>query len=885
MSNDMNDLINTFLDESADHLESIESGLLTLERDNSNKEIINDIFRAIHSIKGGSGMFGLDRLTQLSHVMEELLSKARNDQILLENKQIETLLKGTDLLRTMFDNIEQSEDVDIKQIKETIEEWLDPVIIVSESEFLNIDDLDLPNLLTDFALNEKIIEERVKQGLEIYYLIVNGDKDLFANGQNFPQYLSGLEQMGETLGTLPDMFQIHEMDEETQKKAQVRIIYSTAMDTDLAEVILAIPKSQFCNINQKKEATSVKVATKNGHELLIKSPQEIKEEIVLEELPPVAEIASIEKVSPQILETNNEVLEQESPPEVQQKVTIRKSKSRRKTPINKANGEETLRVKVNQLNKLVGLAGELVLARNQLQQITDHHLKTDMVVNSLVKSFSLIISDLQEQIMNTRMQPIGSVFNKFPRVVRDLGAQLDKSIDLSITGNEIELDKTIIEALSDPLTHLIRNVADHGLETPQERGDVGKSSTGHLFLKAFHESGQVILEVTDDGRGINPKIISQKAVEKGILTKEAVDAMPPEEQIKLIFSPGFSTKEEVSAVSGRGVGMDVVKTNIEKIGGTVNLLSELGQGTTVRMTLPLTLAIVSSLVIQVENSKFIIPQVSIEELVTLDKNNQKERLGLIQNRLVLKLREQLLPLIPLNIALGISDQRIDLESNEETLKIVVVKFEQQRIGLIVSQIIGIEEIVVKPISQFLKFNHLYSGASILGDGDVALIIDILEIAKQEHIHISKTKTQSDEVEDTEDGFTRRDLLLFNNANEEQFAIPVDSIKRIQKLAPNMIQNVGYKEYIELDNKTLSVLRLENFLQIQAPIDANTEENLLIFHSDAAKVCLVIHKIIDSRHIKYILDPNFTSPGITGGLLINKKLTLLINELELYEMSH
>lgn len=870
----MNELINTFLDESGEHLETIETGLLELERDNSNKSIINDIFRAIHSIKGGAGMFGLNKLTELSHAMEELLSKARNDELILESKQIEVLLKGSDLLMSMFADLGKSEDSDIKSIMEVIQEWLDPVIECSPDDFLDVSSLDLEQLLSEFSLNQKLLDERYKMGLEIYYLKVHGDKDVFKNGQDFPQYLNGLEQMGETLGTTPDMFAIHEMTSEDQKNCTVQIMYSTAMDTDLAEVIFAIPKSQFCNLKQNKESTVVTIKTKDGHDLDVESskknnafePTNINTK--LENQP--AETKPATNTSKDINATSTKKSQ---------------SKSRRKAPIAKNTGEETLRVKVNQLNRLVSLAGELVLARNQLLQITDKHLKTDPAVSSLVKNFSLIISDLQEQIMNTRMQPIGSVFNKFPRVVRDLGAQLDKTIDLQITGNEIELDKTIIEALSDPLTHLIRNVADHGLEAPQERQAMGKSSTGNLHLKAFHESGQVVLEVIDDGKGIDPDRISKKAIEKGIHTQAQVDAMPKEEQIKLIFSPGFSTKEEVSSVSGRGVGMDVVKTNIEKIGGTVDLTSSLGLGTTVRMTLPLTLAIVSSLIIQVEHAKFIIPQVSIEELVTIDQASQMDRIGIIQNSIVLKLREQLLPLVPLNSVLGISDTPINMDDNNSTLKIVVVKFGQQRIGLIVDKIIGIEEIVVKPISEFLNFNHLYSGASILGDGDVALIIDILEIAKQEEVFISQTDQNPVETIEVANELTKQDLLLFNNDSEEQFAIAVDSIKRIQHLEANMIQHVGNKEYVELDNQTLSIIRLENFLPIQAPKNTEHEENLLIFNNENTKVCLVIHEIIDSLQVEYSLDEDITTPGISGSLLIDKKLTLLLDEVQIYSMAN
>jgi two-component system chemotaxis sensor kinase CheA len=626
------------------------------------------------------------------------------------------------------------------------------------------------------------------------------------------------------------------------------------MDPDLAAIVFVIPEDNFSLITLEQYQKPVQVVGKDQKVHTIGEEPEEKEP------------APQEPVVPEIILAPEPV----------------KRQKKGKLAELDMQEQETLRVKIKQLNKLVNLAGELVLSRNQLMRIAETHLKQATGFQSILKNLSIVISDLQEQIMNTRMQPISAICNKFPRIVRDLSGQLQKSVEFQIDGGEIELDKTIIEALADPLTHIIRNVVDHGIELPEERRALDKPATGSLLLKAYHESGQVIIEIQDDGKGIDPDKIASKALSKNIVSEFQIAGMTDREKIRLVFAPGFSTAESISNISGRGVGMDVVKTNIEKIGGTVELDSVVNHGTTVRMTLPLTLAIVSSLIAKVKDRKFIIPQVNIDELITLDSASLDERLGKVQESNVLKLRGSLLPLVPMSVALGFEEDTGDLRLTDQNaeLRIIVVKIGAQLLGLIVDEILGIEEIVVKPLPQYLRILNQYSGCSILGDGSVALILDLLELAKNQRMLLEKAASHeiAESHGEPHQNQENRALLIFDNGTSEQFALPISSIERIDKITEQEIQTVGNKEFIEHQGRSMRVLRLEEILNLKAPDSRFGKNTCILILKNTTHLCsILIHNIVDSRSVSDELEQDTLDiPGVLGSIMVDKKITVLLD---------
>ncbi|HUK48938.1 MAG TPA: chemotaxis protein CheA, partial [Terriglobales bacterium] len=388
---------------------------------------------------------------------------------------------------------------------------------------------------------------------------------------------------------------------------------------------------------------------------------------------------------------------------------------------------ETIRVAVNLLDKLMTLVGELVLARNQLLQFSNSLDNTGL--NAICQRLNLIASELQEEVMKTRMQPIGNIWNQFPRTVRDVALGCGKQVTIEMEGKETELDKTIIESIKDPLTHLVRNSVDHGIELPQDRMRAGKDPVGRLTLRAFHEGGQVNIEISDDGAGLNRERIRQKALERKVITGEQAARMSEREICNLIFLPGFSTAEKVTNVSGRGVGMDVVRTNVEKIGGTVDLQSTPGQGTTVRIKIPLTLAIIPALIVNCSEERFAIPQVNLLELVRLEAEQARTGIEMVHGVPVHRLRGRLLPLVYLRKELQVQSVAKSGDA-ESAVNIVVLQADERQFGLVVDGIGDTEEIVVKPLRKQLKTVKTFAGSSIMGDGRVALILDVLGLAQR-----------------------------------------------------------------------------------------------------------------------------------------------------------
>ena len=396
--------------------------------------------------------------------------------------------------------------------------------------------------------------------------------------------------------------------------------------------------------------------------------------------------------------------------------------------------DANIRVGVGLLDKLMDLVGELVLTRNQILQFNTE--REDAALNATSQRLNLITSELQEGVMKTRMQPIGMVWNKLPRVVRDMAVSLGKQIRLEMDGAETELDRTIIEAIKDPLVHLVRNSCDHGIEAPEIRTRAGKAAQGKLTLRAYHEGGQVNIEIGDDGAGIDVARVKQKAVEKGFLRSEQVEKLSDREVLNLLFQPGFSTAETVTNVSGRGVGMDVVKSNIEKIGGVVDIFSRPGQGSTVKLKIPLTLAIIPGLVITSGGERFVIPQVSLLELVRLEGDSSEKRIEHVHGTPVYRRRGSLLPVAYLNQVLGLKSTQRD-----EAVSMVVLQAEDRQFGLIVDGINDTQEIVVKPLGKQLKGITVYAGATIMGDGKVALILDVLGIGQSAGV-LSESREQA-----------------------------------------------------------------------------------------------------------------------------------------------
>ncbi|MBK7972640.1 MAG: chemotaxis protein CheW [Deltaproteobacteria bacterium] len=532
--------------------------------------------------------------------------------------------------------------------------------------------------------------------------------------------------------------------------------------------------------------------------------------------------------------------------------------------------DSSIRVDVGLLDKLMNLVGELVLARNQVLQFTSTQQDSSFVATT--QRLNLITTELQESVMKTRMQPIGNVWSKFPRVVRDLSVMCGKKVRIEMEGQDTEIDKTILEAIKDPLTHVVRNSIDHGIEDPARRAGAGKPAEGVLFMRAFHEGGQVIIEISDDGGGIDPEKIRSKALARGLLTAEQAGRIGDREAVNLVFLPGFSTAEKVTNVSGRGVGMDVVRTNIEKIGGTVDIQSKHGEGTTIRIKIPLTLAIIPALVVTAGGDRYAIPQVSLVELVRLDGDQVAKGIEHIHGAPVYRLRGSLLPLIDLEKELAIERA----QTVRDAVNIVVLQADDRTFGLVVESINDTEEIVVKPLGKQLKGINCFAGATIMGDGTVALILDVLGIAQRAQV-VTEVKDralgEANAVHATRDDDAQT-LLLLGLGDTGRMAVPLSQVARLEEFPVSAVERAGGAEVVQYRGEILPLIRLADHLAYSS---AGADPMQVVVYTEAGRsVGLVVDRILDIVEERIASMRAASRPGLLGSAVIQNKVTDLID---------
>jgi two-component system chemotaxis sensor kinase CheA len=503
--------------------------------------------------------------------------------------------------------------------------------------------------------------------------------------------------------------------------------------------------------------------------------------------------------------------------------------------------DSTLRVDVDLLDALMRLAGELVLTRNQLLRGVGEI--ADPVLSRATQRLNVITTDIQESIMKTRMQPIDHLWSKLPRVVRDLGAQCGRLVRLTMAGQETELDRALLEAIKDPLTHLVRNAVDHGIEDPAAREVAGKPREGTLSLRAYHNSGQVVIEVADDGAGIDPAKVRAKAIERGPRTIAQLDDMSDTELLQLVFEPGFSTAAAVTNVSGRGVGMDVVKTNLEAIGGAIELDSVLGKGTVCRMRVPLTLAIVPALTVEAGSDRYAVAQASLLELVALDPSQAASQIETVAGAPVYRLRGALLPLISLSGILA-GKETFETPGGETSQVIVVLQAGNRRFGLLVDRVLNTEEIVVKALSPRLKTIGVYSGATILGDGTVALILDVQNLARRAlRADAAERATEANAQRSTDVVTEAERLLIAGVGDGSRVAIPMSMVTRLEMISADDVESVGSREVVQYRGKIIPLIRLDRHLGVYSERQPS-ELPVAVYSQAGHSVAIVMDEIID-----------------------------------------
>lgn len=859
--------ISEFVEEAICHVETFEAGLLALENGADDPEIVNSIFRAVHSIKGTAGFFALHNIVELSHVMENLLGLVRAGQLLITSPMIDDLLQANDCLKEMVIDLAESENRVITSFISRLNEYATGTPAMSDT----VSAAQNPARFSLSLSSEQrsLIADAVASGHTTYAISLHAGTDLIDRGIDPLTWIEVIPSIGNMIAIKPPL--TNQTTDEWDN-VSFSVYFTSVMDTSLVAMALDVPEEQIniWKLDDANEADEDQAVPFRDNQVPF-SPEALS-------------------VTP--LEAAPEPAVDSRPTDPQPADAHRKQ--------NAASIEESIRVAVPLLNNLLDLTSEMVLGRNQLLRILDSQKKVIPGLDTVLQNIDHLTTELQDKVMHTRMQPLGNVFNKFPRLVRELSKKLAKDVELEMDGTDVELDKSIIEALADPMTHLIRNALDHGVESPAEREAAGKPKMGRISINAYHEAGHVNIDITDDGAGISARKVGKSAVSKGLVTETDISYMRESELLNLIFLPGFSTTEQVTDVSGRGVGMDVVKTNIEKLGGTIETYTSVGQGTTFRLVMPLTLAIIPSLIVEVRGQKFALPQVNLQEMVRIKPGDASRRIEYVHDAPVLRLRGKLLPLVYLAEVLGLAPARdipsgsnhsetgLTVPDADPMVRILVLKMGLRRYGLVVDSIDDGEEILVKPLPRFLKDCACYSGVTILGDGRTALILDPDGISVKANLHYLDDQLQALQNEQRSAEMTNsesQNLLLFGGAGSEIFAIDMSMVLRVEQIHHNQIEYIGTREYLPFRQQSLRLLRLEDYLPVQRTKPDPERMFVIIPKLVAHPIGILVHGIHDTIVTSIRLNPeDMKAKGLIGSCMHNDHMVLLINIYELLELA-
>ncbi|ERP31829.1 chemotaxis protein CheW [Chitinivibrio alkaliphilus] len=876
------ELVQLFIEESREYLHQVEQLLLDLEEEDSptGTEEINELFRAIHTIKGGAGFFSMEKVHALAHTMENILGDLREHKYALTESLISALLAGTDTLGSLLESPEDAGDISIEELVNTL--------MTLQNESLSQETSSTPH-------TEQVLQLKTAQGVVLFE--IPAKKIMTAQKEEpclyFFYYDLALEnseekekQWRENIASLVTILSSCCSTETTPDQGTREFfVGATVLEPNLFAEALSLPQTQVETITTHRFAALSEIP----HDYMLEYSTEAPK------TKPVKKKTHKGKSTPQ---GNN-------------------------APRPKGRAEDTsIRIHLSTIDTLLNLTAELVLTRNELLSTVEKEQHSP--ITHTASRLNTITSELQDTVLKTRLQPLGVVFDKFKRIVRDLSKKVGKEVSLRIDGAEVELDRTIIETIGDPLTHLVRNALDHGIESPDIRQQQGKPREGTLHISATRETDLIRLSIRDDGAGMDPVKIATAAVEKGVATREECDRMSEEELRFLIFRPGFSTAAEITDISGRGVGMDVVYRTITSVGGKLSLESSPNAGTTVTIKLPLLLSIMPCLTVKTQGEIFAIPQKNILTIMRIPPAERAQKIYTIGDGAVVSWEDTLIPLARLSDILGIPPaeirtapgevltdrrQRIadrrseDLTEHRDAkpiremrtqgkerrrapasfLHIVIVQTETSLYGLVVDSLGDSEEIVVKPLGYHIKQAPYYSGATLLGNGETALILNIDSIQRSPHISNEQNSIQQISRPRDEESLpkdTHAILTVSHEGDATNYAVPMDLIQRIHPVKRSDIESLGSRRVISYEGKTVPLITPDMVLDTP-PLPESSRYHILLFEMTGLRVGLMVSEIHDIEYVRGEIDAHaYVQKGIMGTLSIQGKTTAII---DLYQM--
>jgi two-component system chemotaxis sensor kinase CheA len=834
------DLILEYLAECREHLTTIETDLLSMEEAGAaiDEQLVNRVFRAAHSIKGGAGFFDLLKIKELAHRTENVLDLVRSGQMIPNSEIVSILLLAFDKLRNLILDYAGSNDADITEFTDALgrltEEHLSPEQKSSPNELVTI---SIPNSGRSICGSAFDLDQARRGNRNVYAIEYDLIHDIQRRGKNPLEVLNHLMKCGAILATAFDLDSAGTLDDEPSNQLLLDVLYSSVLDSYSMSQILDILPERIHAIEENNRAKAPAQPAAAPAEPVAQAPAPIA-------VPRPAPTAPTEQTPKQT------------------------------APAQTSQTETTVRLNVALLDSLMTLAGELVLGRNQLNEAVRNEDKQGVRAGS--HRVSLVTSELQQAVSLTRMQPVSSLFAKFPRLARDLANELGKEVLLKLEGGDVELDKTILEGLSDPLTHMVRNSVDHGIEAPAIRIAAGKPSMGTVTLRASHQAGQVVIEISDDGKGLSGEKVAASALSKGMITAEQLQSMTEYDKRALIFMPGVSTAEKLSNVSGRGVGMDVVKTNLDKLGGKIEIESAPGKGSSFRIKLPLTLAIIPSLLVSDCGERFAIPQVSVGELIRIPADQIAGRIDRAGDAEVVLVRDRLVPLVHLAEALGSPR----MERGARALNVVLVDTGAFEYGLVVEELHDTVEIVVKPMGRHMQSLREYAGATILGNGQVAVIVDVAGVAQRAGLTRAAAPAAVAQAGAEDTGGEIHSLLLFQNAPGEHCAVPIELVTRVERVRAAQVERLGGRRTMQYGGVSLPLVTLHDVAAVDDLVESQ-QWVVVVFDCAGRTVGLLVAEPLDMIETRLAMDTvTLRQPGVAGSALLNGQTTLMLDIFEL-----
>jgi len=934
----LGEIVKEFLVESHENLDRLDQDFVRLERAPADREILASVFRVLHTLKGSSGFLGFKRLEVLAHAGEHLLGRLRDGKLSLDASMVNTLLAAVDRIRAMLRHVED----DAKEGEGNDQDLIEKLKLLAEGRPLADADRDAEadtklTLRTPASAPALVPASKAQLDELTREFLTESTENLDALDKNFVgleknpadrEILSSIFRTLHTVKGTSGFFGFNHL--ETLAHAAENLLGKLrtgelSLTRDMTDALLEAVDS-IRDVLDHIESTGKEPA--DDHRDITDSLAQLcgdRAPTSLVSRGQTAHPAQQHEPDTQSFKRRHaapQLVESPPPqPAAPPSVTVSQMAASNATPQSAPDAaaiaerpgglaDASIRVDVGLLDKLMNLVGELVLARNRLLPFSANH--QDMAFTAATQRLNQITTELQERVMKTRMQPISNLWSKFPRIVRDLAAQCGRQVNLVLEGQETELDRSLLEAIKDPLIHMVRNAVDHGIESPEVRVMRGKPPAGRLHLRAFHEGGLVIVEISDDGAGIDLTRVRLKAVEQELLTSDQAKALSDRHAMDLIFLPGFSTAHHTTTVSGRGVGMDVVKTNIENIGGTLDLRSIAGQGTTLRLKVPLTLAIIPALLVSCRGESYAIPQTSLLELLRLEPAQAAAGIENVYGAPVMRLRGKLLPLAFLSRELKLdpapaSDgggpaphpspalrapsplggERDGVRGGSAPLapdgavNVIVLQAESHRFGLVVDEIHDTEEIVVKPLGKLLKGVPCFAGGTILGDGSVALILDVIGLALHSGI-VEKIRDRAFGEDPApaapHNGEPSEPLLLFEMGASERMAIPLDQVARLEKFPVARIERTGGTEVVQYHGDILPLIRVERFVagtgSLPEPSDGVID--VVVHSAQGRRVGLVVGRIHDIIEEPLRLQPGTARRGFIGSAIVHNQVTGLLD---------